>query len=128
MGLVKIAKDLKDLVDPALDAVKKNMDLKGMQEFATPTKTVGPKGKKRVVRDPNQKTIVTAKEEVLEELDPSLKRAVESEEASSIMPVPSRLINPDKKGFSSGVSGMINRLANSPPDIACVVSYKLNPS
>ena len=111
-----ILSGIKNVTDELSDIVKKSTDT-GMREFATPTKTVGPQGKKRVVIDPSQKTIVTTKEDVLEKLNPSLKRAIESEEASSIMPVPSRLINPDKKGFSSGVSGMINRLTNYPPDI-----------
>ena len=38
MVVSKIVKLTKDIVDPALDAAKKNMDLKGMQEFATTVK------------------------------------------------------------------------------------------
>ena len=60
--VVSTIKKIKDFVDPALDAVKKNMDLEGMQEFATTVK----RGKDKTYRP--EKTIVRPSEEVEESL------------------------------------------------------------
>jgi|21_taG_2_1085346.scaffolds.fasta_scaffold05964_1 hypothetical protein len=114
---VSIIKKLKDIADPALDAVKKNMDLKGMQEFATTVK----RGKDKTYRP--EKTIVRPSEEVEESLAEKLSRAtnkeltIDDKKATTIMPAPGKFFNQQSKDFKPPIDKMAREaLVKGDPD------------
>ena len=71
----------------------------GFKELFTPVKTVGQKGKKQIVKDPDKRVVMTQTEEIEEELSPRFKRAMESQTAASVMPAPGKFFDPEKRGF-----------------------------
>ena len=115
--VVSTIKKIKDFVDPALDAVKKNMDLEGMQEFATTVK----RGKDKTYRP--EKTIVRPSEEVEESLAEKLARATDKEltiddkKATTIMPAPGKFFNQQSKDFKPPIDKMAREaLVEGDPD------------
>jgi hypothetical protein len=81
---------------------------KGLRELFTPTKTVGSKGDKRVVQDPDKPVVMTQTEELEETLEPRMGRAMASETASSVMPAPGKFFDPESRGYKGDkfVEGM----------------------
>jgi len=115
--VVSTIKKIKDFVDPALDAVKKNMDLEGMQEFATTVK----RGKDKTYRP--EKTIVRPSEEVEESLAEKLSRAtnkeltIDDKKATTIMPAPGKFFNQQSKDFKPPIDKMAREaLVEGDPD------------
>ena len=115
--VVSTIKKIKDFVDPALDAVKKNMDLEGMQEFATTVK----RGKDKTYRP--EKTIVRPSEEVEESLAEKLSRAtnkeltIDDKKATTIMPAPGKFFNQQSKDFKPPIDKMAREaLVEDDPD------------
>tara|TARA_R100000315_G_scaffold46863_2_gene21612 strand:- start:1341 stop:6395 length:5055 start_codon:yes stop_codon:yes gene_type:complete len=81
---------------------------KGLRELFTPTKTVGSKGDKRVIQDPDKPVVMTQTEELEETLEPRMTRAMEAETASSVMPAPGKFFDPESRGYKGDkfVEGM----------------------
>ena len=77
---------------------------RGLRELFTPTKTVGSKGSKRVVQDPDKPVVMTQTEELEETLDPRMGRAMEAETASSVMPAPGKFFDPEKSSYKEGLT------------------------
>ena len=76
----------------------------GLKLLFTPTKTVGKQGSKRVVKDEDKLPVMTQSEELTEELDPRMGRAMESDTASSVMPAPGKFFNPEKSSYKEGLT------------------------
>jgi hypothetical protein len=72
---------------------------RGLTKLFSPTKTIGKQGSKRVVRDEDKLPVMTQSEELTEELDPRMGRAMESDTASSVMPAPGKFFNPESRGY-----------------------------
>jgi|14BtaG_2_1085337.scaffolds.fasta_scaffold00164_20 hypothetical protein len=77
---------------------------RGLRDLFTPTKTVGSKGSKRVVQDPDKPVVMTQTEELEETLDPRMGRAMEAETASSVMPAPGKFFDPEKSSYKEGLT------------------------